>query len=117
MTGLGPMRRNTDSIDDVRGSIGLDCVRDVDDPLVEFIFVHSLPGSTRRTWSFNVDIATFWPQEWLKEDSAFDHVRVHTFGYETQSQVRLNVGIVKDTGKLLLKELEGSSRLRKTKIV
>lgn len=48
---------------------------------VDLIFVHGLGGDARKTWSKAGQ--NFWPQDWLPADPAFQHVRIHTYGYDS----------------------------------
>ncbi|EEY20585.1 SERAC1 [Verticillium alfalfae VaMs.102] len=52
-------------------------------PKVDFIFVHGLGGGSRKTWSKSGLQSHYWPQEWLSKDAAFKHVRVHSYGYDS----------------------------------
>ncbi|KAF7503410.1 hypothetical protein GJ744_003893 [Endocarpon pusillum] len=115
-TGLGSVqRKNTyESPDDVRGPLGLRVQYDPKDPFVEFVFVHSFPGGSRKTWSHNDEIATFWPKEWLPHENGFSHVRVHTFGYDADwLDRRADIGKINHFGKLLLDSIASNAYFRK----
>ncbi|KAK7960538.1 GPI inositol-deacylase [Apiospora saccharicola] len=67
-----------------RGPLGLTTVYSPESEVAaDLIFVHGLNGDSRNTWSRNGDAALFWPKEWLPKDSAFQDVRIHTFGYSS----------------------------------
>lgn len=50
--------------------------------LVDLVFVHGLNGGSESTWTKSKDPSTYWPQQWLPKDNAFQDVRIHTYGYE-----------------------------------
>ena len=49
----------------------------------DLIFVHGLGGGSRKTWTKSGDPSLYWPKEWLPDDSAFQDVGIHTFGYDS----------------------------------
>ncbi|KAI0158724.1 NACHT and WD domain-containing protein [Pestalotiopsis sp. NC0098] len=51
--------------------------------IADVVFIHGLNGGSQSTWTYNGDKTTFWPKEWLPEDSAFQDVRLHSFGYSS----------------------------------
>lgn len=51
------------------------------DRVVDIIFVHGLGGTSRLSWSWNRDLAYFWPQEWLPLEPGLQDARILTFGY------------------------------------
>jgi len=52
------------------------------DPAVaDIIFVHRLNGGSQSTWTKGGSASNFWPREWLPRDTAFQDVRIHSFGY------------------------------------
>lgn len=55
------------------------------EPFVDLIFVHSLWGSARYSWSWSRSLNHFWPQYWLPRDQRFRHARVSVYGYSTES--------------------------------
>lgn len=99
-------------MDDPRGSLGLNLLSSPSEPDVDFIFVHGLGGGSRKTWSKTSSIAHFWPQQWLPKDPAFNSVRIHSFGYDSDwvkgKENRLNIH---HFGKSLLGELSTSPYL------
>ncbi|KAF3010451.1 hypothetical protein E8E14_002400 [Neopestalotiopsis sp. 37M] len=48
---------------------------------VDIIFVHGLGGTSRMSWSWDRDLANFWPQEWLPLEPELSDARILTFGY------------------------------------
>ncbi|KAF3482709.1 uncharacterized protein GIQ15_02033 [Arthroderma uncinatum] len=104
----------------IKGPLRLNLLRDVPEPLVDFVFVHGLGGGSRKTWSFSPDPKHYWPKEWLKDDPEFRQVRIHSFGYEADwASIGENVLNIHDFGLSLLREIEGNPNIRrsKTKIV
>lgn len=68
--------------EDVKGPLGLTTLYDPPEhAITDLVFVHGLGGGSRSTWAKDVD--SFWPQDWLPEDDAFQQVRIHTFGYNS----------------------------------
>ncbi|TLD13706.1 uncharacterized protein PgNI_05039 [Pyricularia grisea] len=63
------------------GNLGLTCVYDPPEALVDLIFVHGLHGGSLKTWRAKPEPGYFWPGEWLPQDPEFKYVRIHTFGY------------------------------------
>ncbi|OJJ67877.1 hypothetical protein ASPBRDRAFT_199579 [Aspergillus brasiliensis CBS 101740] len=70
-------------MDDPRGPLGLNLLHSPLEPQIEFVFVHGLGGGSRKTWSKSTAGFHYWPREWLPKDPAFSHVRVHSFGYNS----------------------------------
>jgi pimeloyl-ACP methyl ester carboxylesterase len=70
-------------VDVSKGSLGLNLLHSPACPVVDFVFVHGLGGGSRKTWSKTSAIEDYWPQEWLPKDPSFKHVRVHSFGYNS----------------------------------
>jgi len=73
--------------------LGLSLIHESSEPVVDFIFVHGLGGSSYRTWSWNHDPQYFWPI-WLKDDVHLSQSRLFTFGYNadfTRHQTPLNI--------------------------
>ena len=72
------------SAEDAKGPFGLNTLFDPDDPaIVDLVFVHGLGGGSRSTWTKSNDSSLYWPQEWLPQDPAFQDVRIHSFGYNS----------------------------------
>jgi hypothetical protein len=73
------------SSEDTKGAFGLNTLYT---PLsgsanVDLIFVHGLGGGSRSTWTKSGDPSLCWPKEWLPKDDAFQDVRIHSFGYDS----------------------------------
>ncbi|KAI9682126.1 MAG: hypothetical protein M1817_000180 [Caeruleum heppii] len=82
------------------------------EPLIDFIFVHGLGGGSRKTWSKTASVSHFWPQQWLPTDPAFENVRVHSFGYDSDwLKGGQNCLDIHHFGKSLLGELATSPHL------
>ncbi|KAI1364366.1 hypothetical protein F5Y08DRAFT_214267 [Xylaria arbuscula] len=66
-----------------KGPLGLTTLFEPDGQAVaDIIFVHGLNGGSRSTWTKGSQ-NSYWPQDWLSRDEAFQDVRVHTFGYSS----------------------------------
>ncbi|KAI6351616.1 hypothetical protein MCOR25_009820 [Pyricularia grisea] len=72
-----------DHVDDPKGPLGLTVLFTPEEPRFDLIFVHGLGGGSRKTWSKTSQRDHFWPQEWLPKDPSFRHVRIQTFGYDS----------------------------------
>ena len=73
--------------------------------LIDVIFVHGLGGSSRGTWTHPK--SGFWPT-WLPEKSGLENVRISTFGYDANWDIRKphnELGIA-DFSRELLGELD-----------
>jgi hypothetical protein len=93
--------------------LGLSLIHESSDPVVDFIFVHGLGGSSYRTWSWNHDRQYFWPI-WLKDDLHLSQSRLFTFGYNadiTRHETPLNI---LDFAKDLLLRLKTYASIKKT---
>ncbi len=56
---------------------------------------------------------SFWPQEWLPRDSRFRHVRIHSFGYNSDWSERGESALhIHDFGKSLLGAMSDNVHLR-----
>ena len=94
---------------DTRGALGLSLLYAPSEPLIDFVFVHGLRGGSRKTWSLSKDIKHFWPRQWLPSEPSFRHVRIHSFGYNSDwSEWRGSILTVHDFGRQLLAELANS---------
>ncbi|OQV04905.1 NACHT domain-containing protein [Cladophialophora immunda] len=74
---------NDDDVVDEKGPLGLNLLYAPSEPLIDLIFVHGLGGGSRKTWSRRPSISDYWPKEWLPKDAAFESVRIHSFGYNS----------------------------------
>ncbi|KAK7962794.1 WD domain- G-beta repeat containing protein [Apiospora aurea] len=54
-----------------------------EEPVVDFIFVHGLGGTSVSTWSWDRDPANFWIP-WLSNESDLSRSRVFTYGYDAK---------------------------------
>lgn len=71
-------------MEDVKGPLELNLLYSPATPDIDFIFVHGLGGSSRKTWSKSPLESHFWPKEWLPKEPAFEGVRIHSYGYDSQ---------------------------------
>lgn len=56
----------------------------------------------------------FWPKEWLPTEAGFKHVRLHSYGYNSDWTSRGDSSLtVHDFGQALLADLHNSPYLRK----
>ncbi|KAK4198284.1 hypothetical protein QBC40DRAFT_331593 [Triangularia verruculosa] len=86
LDGSEPIRALTavgDGVDDAKGPLGLNILHVPSNPTFDFIFVHGLGGGSRKTWSKTGSVKDHWPAEWLPKDPAFQNVRVHSYGYNS----------------------------------
>ena len=104
-----------DSKDDPKGPLGLNLLHSPSEPLIDFIFVHGLGGGSRKTWSKTSLLNHYWPQQWLPKDPAFDDVRVHSYGYNSDwAKGKDNCLNIHHFGKSLLGEIGMSPGLGNT---
>lgn len=102
---------------DIKGPLGLNLLRDVPEPLIDFIFVHGLGGGSRKTWSLSADPKYYWPKEWLPQDPNFRFVRIHSFGYKADWDERKESTLtVHDFARSLLGEIRCSPEIRGNKV-
>ncbi|KAK4197921.1 hypothetical protein QBC40DRAFT_99201 [Triangularia verruculosa] len=107
-------RSKTPSPDNTKGALGLTLLHDPSEPRVDFIFVHGLNGGSKRSWSASSDPTTFWPKEWLPSEAGFKHVRIHSFGYDSDwSKSQQSSLTIHDFGQALLADLYNSPHLKK----
>lgn len=100
-------RTASESTPDITGPLGLTLLTQPSLTFVDIIFVHGLRGGSRKTWSASSSQAHFWPKEWLPADSAFKHVRVHTFGYDSDWADRKDNSMnVHDFGQSLIEDIK-----------
>ncbi|KAF2759829.1 WD40 repeat-like protein [Pseudovirgaria hyperparasitica] len=92
-------------------NLGLDLVVDNPNPAGDLVFVHGLGGTAKRTWSYNRDVANFWPS-WLALEDYLNDYRVFTFGYNADFRGgSINLNIIDFAKDLLLQLLTFSSHL------
>ncbi|KAK6812959.1 hypothetical protein RU639_010810 [Aspergillus parasiticus] len=100
---------------DWKGNLGLNLLHAPLQTLIELVFVHGLGGGSRKTWSKSNSISHYWPQVWLPKDPAFQHVRVHSFGYNSDwTKGKDNCLNIHHFAKSLLGELSTSPSLSNT---
>lgn len=106
------------SVDDsFKGSLGLNLLRDVTEPVIDFIFVHGLGGGSRKTWSKSPNPYHFWPKEWLAQDPEFSCVRIHSFGYKADwNERKESVLDIHDFALSLLGEIEHNPDIRRSQV-
>lgn len=76
--------KDGDSNADLKGPFGLSTLYEPESVVVaDLIFVHGLGGGSRSTWTKSNDPSLYWPQRWLPQDPAFQNVRIHSFGYDS----------------------------------
>ncbi|CAI7629611.1 unnamed protein product [Penicillium glandicola] len=73
----------SDQAEDVKGPLGLNLLYSPPTPDIDFVFIHGLGGSSRKTWSKSPLQSHYWPKEWLPKDPAFKNVRIHSYGYDS----------------------------------
>ena len=62
--------------------LGLHVVHEpVSSPTMDFIFIHGLGGTSRKSWSRDRDTKLFWPREWLPHEPGLMTARILSFGY------------------------------------
>ena len=84
--------------------LGLHLVCDNSDPSGDLIFVHGLGGTARKTWSWDRNVAYFWPA-WLAEEDGLSSYRIFTYGYNSNFKgAGTNLNII-DFAKDLLFQL------------
>lgn len=92
--------------------VGLQLLHACPEPLIDIVFVHGLKGHPVKTWRESGKPRSLWPQYWLPEDPEFQHVNVHTFGYEAEVARGSSILNVADFGQTLLEEMRNSPHLR-----
>jgi hypothetical protein len=101
------------SPESIRGPLGMTLLHEPSEPRIDFIFVHGLRGGSRKSWSFSPDPAHFWPKEWLPNETGFEHVRVHSWGYDSDWTLRKASRLtVHDFGQALLADIHNAPALR-----
>jgi triacylglycerol esterase/lipase EstA (alpha/beta hydrolase family) len=111
------LRRNASETPvETLGDFGLNLLHEPSECLVDFVFVHGLRGGSRKTWSASASQAHFWPKEWLPADTDFRHVRIHSFGYNSDwLNPRENLLNVHDFGESLIEEIQNNPSIRRNK--
>lgn len=96
-------RDSVNSSEDSKGSLGLNTLYTPlsDSAVADLVFVHGLRGGSRSTWTKSGDPALYWPKEWLPNDEAFQDVRIHSYGYDSDWEHGSTLGI-QDFAKALL---------------
>ncbi|KAL0778440.1 hypothetical protein CaCOL14_006093 [Colletotrichum acutatum] len=99
---------------DIKGALGLNLLHEPSETAIDFVFIHGLGGGSRKTWSHSAEIGMFWPKDWLPNEAGFKHVRIHSFGYNSDWTTRKDSRLtVHDFGQALLADLHNSPCLRK----
>ena len=117
-----PARESVDedasSDDNFKGPLGLNMLRDVTEPVIDFVFVHGLGGGSRKSWSRTANPYHYWPKEWLSQDPEFGCVRIHSFGYKADWSDRGGSGLdIHDFALSLLGELEHNPEIRRSRVL
>ncbi|KAI1084013.1 hypothetical protein F5B20DRAFT_526327 [Whalleya microplaca] len=103
-----------ESPNDIRGPLGLNTLYEPSEPRVDFIFVHGLGGGSRKTWSNSDNKLTYWPKEWLPSEPGFEHVRINSYGYNSDWTTKQQSNLtLHDFGQALLADMYNSPQLRK----
>lgn len=114
LTGLTAIEQSLETSDNQIGPLGLNLLYTPPAPLLDFIFVHGLRGGSKKTWSKTSHPYHYWPKEWLPRDPEFKHVRIHSFGYNSDWNDRKDSIInIHDIGKSLLGEMINSPEIRR----
>lgn len=101
------INRSEDQNDQPKGPLGLTTLHAPENFVaVDLVFVHGLNGGSYSTWCKG-DVSRFWPKEWLKNDDAFEDVRIHTFGYPS-SISRESILNIQDFATSLLAAIQDS---------
>ncbi|KXH26488.1 hypothetical protein CSAL01_05411 [Colletotrichum salicis] len=99
---------------DIKGALGLNLLHEPSEPAIDFVFIHGPGGGSRKTWSHSAEASTFWPKDWLPNEVGFKHVRIHSYGYNSDWTTRKDSRLtVHDFGQALLADLYNSPCLRK----
>jgi hypothetical protein len=110
---LSIRKRSASPANDTRGPLGLNILHTSSEPLIEFVFVHGLGGGSKKTWTHGDDPNLYWPKEWLSKDPAFENVRIHSFGYDSNwADTKASTNSVHDFGQDLLNHLQTSPQIR-----
>ena len=101
---FSPRNNNeNDFSDPSKGPLGLTTLHNPEWPTAtaDLIFVHGLGGGSLSTWTKQGDPALYWPKAWLPNDKAFQDVRIHTFGYDSNWDKESILGIHEFANALL----------------
>lgn len=60
--------------------LGLCLIHGTSNSNADFIFVHGLGGSSRKTWSWEHNPDNFWPA-WIQHEQGLSNFRVFSYGY------------------------------------
>ncbi|KEY66276.1 hypothetical protein S7711_02741 [Stachybotrys chartarum IBT 7711] len=97
-----------------KGPLGLCLLHEPAEPRIDFVFVHGLCGGSKKTWSYTSEPGMFWPKDWLPNEVGFKHVRLHSYGYNSDWKTRKESPLtIHDFGQALLADLHNSPALRK----
>ncbi|KOS18727.1 Protein SERAC1 [Escovopsis weberi] len=100
-----------------KGQLGLSTLHDTQDEAViaDIIFIHGLGGGSIKTWSDSSGKTTVcWPRDWLPGDPDFQHVRIHTFGYDADWKDKVpSILSVHDFAQILLGEMKNHHQIGK----
>lgn len=103
--------------EDFKGPLGLQLLRTVSEPLVDFIFIHGLGGGSRKTWSKSPDSYHYWPKEWLSQDPEFNSVRIYSFGYKADwAEKTSSILNIHDFALSLLGEIRCNPDIRRSNV-
>ena len=106
---LSAPANESESSEQLRGSLGLNLLYDPSEPLIDFIFVHGLRGGSRKTWSKSSDPAHFWPKQWLPTESRLKNVRIFSYGYNSDwGEKQGSAATVHDFGQALLGDIHNT---------
>ncbi|OIW26368.1 hypothetical protein CONLIGDRAFT_470157 [Coniochaeta ligniaria NRRL 30616] len=112
---LGSPEARLQSSADVKGRLGLNLLHEPSDPRFDFVFIHGLLGGSRKTWSHSPEPGMFWPKDWLPNETGFEHVRLHSYGYNSDWTAKKESHLcIHDFGQALLADLHNSPHLRRT---
>ncbi|KLU89997.1 hypothetical protein MAPG_08964 [Magnaporthiopsis poae ATCC 64411] len=101
---------------DTWGPLGLNLLHSPPEPLIDFIFVHGLRGGSIKTWTKGGDPRLYWPQAWLPRDPDLQHVRIHSYGYQSDwGDSKQDFLDLDDFGRSLFGEMSTSPHLRRDK--
>lgn len=108
----GGDRREDNDSENNQQRVGLRLLHSCSEPLIDLIFVHGLKGHPVKTWRESGKPHSLWPQNWLPRDPEFQHVNIHTFGYEAEVARGSSILNIADFGQTLMEEMRNSSYLR-----